>query len=323
MGGTVSTGGSPTGGTGPTGGVLNTGGTSGGSGNAATGGNSGTAGVATGGSMMGGTGGSSMTGGTAGGGGRGGNGGSGNAGGKAGAGGAGGSGSGGTGGTSDACSMTTPLTGGTTRQSSNASGTAAGMSWTIWSNGSGGSITYYDKPAFRAAWNNSGDFLARLGLQWNASRTYDTYGQITADYASMKTGSGGGYSYIGIYGWSVSPCVEFYIVDDSYNRMPVNPGSTTNKGTASIDGGTYNLYTRNTTGTGGSKCPNTTSWVQFYSVRTTARTCGRISVTAHFDAWKNAGMALGRMDQAQLLVEVGGGVGSIDFTYANMSATMP
>jgi predicted lipoprotein with Yx(FWY)xxD motif len=282
----------------------------GGTGNSATGG---IGGIATGGSAGGGRGGNA---GTAGGG-RGGS------GGVGGAGGSGGTAAGGTGGTSDACSMTTPLTGGTTRQSSNASGTAAGMAWTIWSNGSGGSITYYDKPAFRATWNNSGDFLARLGLQWNATRTYDTYGTITAQYASMKTGNAGGYSYVGIYGWSVSPCVEYYIVDDSYNRMPVNPGSTTNKGTAMIDGGTYTLYTRNTTGTGGSKCPGTTSWVQYYSVRQTARTCGQISITAHFDAWAAAGMPLGRMDQAQILIEAGGGVGSIDLTYASVTATMP
>jgi len=259
-----------------------------------------------------------MMGGT-GGGGRGGAG----AGGKAGSGGSATGGTAGTGGAVDACSMTTPLTGGTTRQSSNASGTAAGMAWTIWSNGSGGSITYYDKPAFRAQWNNSGDFLARIGLQWNATKTYDQFGVITAQFASMKTGSAGGYSYVGIYGWSVSPCVEFYIVDDSYNRMPVNPGSTTNKGTANIDGGTYTMYTRNTTGTGGSKCSGVTSWLQFYSVRQTARTCGQISVTAHFDAWAAAGMALGRMDQVQILIEAGGGVGSIDFTYALVSATMP
>jgi hypothetical protein len=219
--------------------------------------------------------------------------------------------------------MTMPLTGGTTRNSSNASGNAAGMAWTIWSNGSGGSITTYDRPAFRATWNNSGDFLARLGLQWNATRTYDTYGTITAQFASTKTGNAGGYSYVGIYGWSVSPCVEYYIVDDSYNRMPVNPGNTTNRGTAMIDGGTYTLYTRNTTGTGGSKCPGTTSWLQFYSVRQTARTCGQISITEHFDAWAAAGMTLGRMDQAQILIEAGGGVGSIDFTYASVTATTP
>ncbi|MET0791049.1 MAG: glycoside hydrolase family 11 protein [Polyangiaceae bacterium] len=210
---------------------------------------------------------------------------------------------------------------GTKHSSSNASGKAAGLDWTIWSNGSGGSITTYDVEAFSAAWNNSGDFLARTGLQWNASKTYDAYGTITAQFAAKKTGTGGGYSYIGIYGWSVSPCVEYYIVDDSYNKMPVNPGSTTNKGTAMIDGGTYTLYTRATTGTGGSKCPGTSSWTQYYSVRQTARDCGQISITEHFKAWAAAGMPLGKMDQAQILVEVGGGSGSIDFSVASISAT--
>jgi len=31
-------------------------------------------------------------------------------------------------------------------------------------------------------------------------------------------------------------------------------------------------------------------------------------------------MTLGKMDQAQLLVEVGGGVGSVDFTTASVTA---
>lgn len=212
------------------------------------------------------------------------------------------------------------LTGGTQHASSNASGTAAGLSWTIWSNGSGGSITTFTTPAFSAAWANSGDFLARIGLQWNDTKTYDQFGTITAQFAEAKTGTGGGYSYIGIYGWSVSPCVEWYIVDDSYNKMPVNPGNTTNKGTATIDGGTYNLYTRATSGTGGSKCSGVSSWTQFYSVRQTARQCGQISITEHFAAWAAAGMTLGKMDQAQILVEVGGGSGNINFTTASVTA---
>ena len=220
------------------------------------------------------------------------------------------------------CNATLP-SGGTAHTSSNASGTAAGMSWTIWTNSSPGTITTFSVPAFQASWNNSGDYLARLGLQWNATKTYDALGTVTAQYASKKTGSGGGYSYIGMYGWSVSPCVEFYIVDDSFNRMPVNPGNTTNKGTVTIDGGQYILYTRNTSGTGGSKCPGVSNWVQFYSVRMTARTCGQISVTEHFKAWAAAGMTLGKMDQAQLLVEVGGGQGSVDFPVANVTLTTP
>jgi hypothetical protein len=333
-GGAGSTGG--TGGTGGTvGGAGSTGGTTGGTGGT-TGGTGGTFGGAGGtaagaGGTFAGTGGGAGTGGTFGRGGGGGSGGMpGGSGGTGGLGGSAGTGTSGTGGSSgsgsgtDPCATTTmPTSGGTPHSSSNASGMAGGLAWTIWTNSGPGTITTYDSPAFSASWNNSGDFLARIGLQWNASKTYDAYGEISAQFSSKKTGSGGGYSYIGIYGWSVSPCVEYYIVDDSFNKMPVNPGNTTNKGTAMIDGGTYTLYTRNTSGTGGSKCGSTSNWVQFYSVRQTARTCGIISITQHFDAWAAAGMALGKMDQAQILVETGGGSGSVEFAVGNVTATTP
>lgn len=219
------------------------------------------------------------------------------------------------------CSAAMP-SGGTQHTSKNQSGKAAGLDWTIWSNGpTAGSITTYDAPAFSAAWNDSSDFLARLGLQWNASKTYDQLGTITAQFAAKKNGTGGGYSYIGIYGWSVSPCVEWYIVDDSYNKMPVNPGTTTKMGTAVIDDGTYTLYKRSTNGTGGSKCGSQTTWDQYYSIRNTGRSCGQISITEHFKAWAAANMPLGKMDQAQILVEVGGGTGSVDFPVASVTAT--
>jgi endo-1,4-beta-xylanase len=211
--------------------------------------------------------------------------------------------------------------GGTPHQSNNTNGTAAGLTWTIWTNSGPGTITTYSVPAFSASWNNSGDFLARIGLQWNNTKTYDQYGTISAQMAFKKSGSGGGYSYIGIYGWSTNPCIEFYIVDDSYNKMPVNPGNTTNKGTVTIDGSEYILYTRDTSGTGGSKCSGVSKWTQYYSVRKTARQCGVISITEHFDAWAKAGMTLGKMDQAQILVETGGGSGSIDFPTANVTTT--
>jgi hypothetical protein len=201
-------------------------------------------------------------------------------------------------------------------------GMAGSLSWSLWQNGSGGSITTFSTPAFSSSWGpNSGDFLARIGLQWgNSGKAYTTLGTVAADYTETKSGSGGGYSYIGIYGWSVNPCVEWYIVDDSYNKMPVNPGSTTNKGTATIDGGSYILYTRNTSGTGGSRCGSTSNWLQFYSIRQTARTCGRITISDHFDAWNKAGMMLGNVLEASILVEVGGGTGSIQFPVANVTA---
>jgi hypothetical protein len=309
--------------------MIGSGGTTGvaGTNGTAHGGTTGNGGAAPGGTT--GAGGASSAGGTTGTAGRGGSTGTAGRGGTTGAGGAtsaggatGSSGTTGTGGAAEVdCNAALP-SGGKTVMTSNMTGKAGNLDWALWSNGSGGSITTYDVPAFSASWNNSGDFLARLGLQFKSPfKTYDQLGTLAAQFAYKKSGSGGGYSYIGIYGWSVSPCIEFYIVDDSYNPMPVNPGQTTNKGTVTIDGGQYILYTRPTTGTGGSKCGNTSNWNQFYSVRKTARQCGQISITEHFKAWAAAGMTLGQIDQAQILVEVGGGTGKVDFPIANVTAT--
>lgn len=215
-----------------------------------------------------------------------------------------------------------PTTGGTKYTGDGQNGTG-NLAWQLWANtANNGSITTYPTPAFSAAWANAGDYLARLGFEWgNSPKTYDTYGTIAAQVAFTKTGDGGGYSYIGIYGWSTNPCIEWYIVDDSFKGMPVNPGNTQNKGTLSVDDGTYTLYTRSTTGTGGNRCgSNVQSWNQYYSVRQKARQCGVISITKHFDAWKAASMPLGDMLEAKILVEAGGGTGSVDFPIANMTA---
>ena len=287
-GGINGTGGSTgTGGLNSTGGVTGTGGAKGGT--TGTGGITGTGG-AKGGTT--GTGGTTSTGGTT-----------------------------GSAGSSGACT-TGSLPSGGTMHTGDTQGTASGLNWQLWSNGSGGSITTFSVPAFGAAWNSSGDFLARIGLEWgNSGKAVSSLGTVTAQFAETKSGGGGNYSYIGIYGWSVNPCIEWYIVDDSYNGMSVNPGSTTNKGTVTIDGGSYILYTRPTTGTGGNRCGSSvTSWNQFYSVRKTARTCGQISISDHFSAWSSAGMTLGSVLEASILIETGGGTGSIAFPTANVTA---
>jgi hypothetical protein len=80
------------------------------------------------------------------------------------------------------------------------------------------------------------------------------------------------------------------------------------------------LFSNNTNGTGGSRCSGVSSWQQFWSIRQKARQCGQISITQHFDAWKAAGMTLGNMLEAKILVETGGGSGSVDFPIANVTA---
>jgi len=226
---------------------------------------------------------------------------------------------GGTGGTTGtvACNGS-PLSGGTQHCSSNSTGNVGSLSYSIWSSGSGGCITTYGAgAAYKATWNNSGDFLAGCGFQWNETQTYDQYGTISADYAYTKTGSAGGFSYIGIYGWSNNPLIEFYIVDDWFGSGPPTGGGTL-KGTFTVDGGTYKVYQHQQTNQ--PSIHGTTTFQQYFSVRQTARQCGHISLTDHFKEWASLGMPLGKMASARLLTEAGGGSGSIDYSAANMTA---
>ena len=324
-GGRTGSGGAATsGGTTATGGSSQTGGTTATTG---TGGAPGSGG-ATG--QGGGSGGASATGGNtgrdAGPGGRTGMGGAGNggitgAGGVSAAGGAAAGGSTSTGTSTAAIDCNAAMPSGGTSHSGNSQGGTGNLAWQIWSNQGSGTLTTFSTPAFSAAWNNSGDYLGRLGFEWgNSGKTYDQYGTITADFTFKKTGSGGGFSYIGIYGWSTNPCTEWYIVDDSFGTMPFNPYNSSQKGTATIDGESYKLFSNSTNGTGGSRC-NASSWTQHWSVRQKARQCGTITISDHFKAWDAAGMKLGTLLEAKILVETGGGSGSVNFPVATLAKT--
>jgi hypothetical protein len=331
-----------TGGAAPTGGKAATGGNAAGGaatgGKAATGGNA-AGGAATGGNAAGGaaTGGKAATGGVA------------PTGGKAATGGnaAGGAATGGTkaaGGASSVagasatggattvststdpdCNATMPTSGGSQHTSSSSGGTNP-LAWQVWSNGGqAGTVTTYSTPAFSATWNQSSNYLGRLGFEWgNSGGTYDTHGTITAQFVEKRQGSpssNNSWSYIGLYGWSTNPCVEWYIVEDSLGAMPFTPYNSSQKGTATIDGESYKLYSNNTNGTGGSRCSGVSSWLQFWSVRQKARQCGSINVTQHFDEWKKVSMTMGNLLEVKILVEVGGGAGTIDFPVAKLSST--
>lgn len=217
-----------------------------------------------------------------------------------------------------------PMPGGAQQHSGNGTGGEGNLAWEIWSNTGQGELTTYDVPAFIASWNNAGGYLGRIGFEWggfgDTPVPHTQVGTITAQFVARKSGTAGGYSYVGMYGWTNDPCVEWYVVEDSYNNMPINPGNTNNEGQVEIDGGMYIMYTRPTTGTGGSRCSGVSNWIQYYSVRTTARDCGVISLTEHFNAWQSLGMDMtGPLLEAKILVEVGGGVGSVELPVANVA----
>ncbi len=223
------------------------------------------------------------------------------------------------GGSSNSCTPGGPWSGGQTYTSNSVGNAGNGYSYQLWFSGGSGSMTVAGVDAkFSATWNNPDDFLARVGLTWNSTQTFDQLGTVSADYAHTKTGNAG-YSFVGIYGWSVSPIVEYYIVEDWYGSPPTADGGTT-MGTFTVDGGTYDVYQHTQVNQPSVTGANAT-FPQFYSIRQTARQCGHISITEHYKEWSRLGLTLGKMEEAKILVEVGGGgVGSINFTTATVTA---
>lgn len=222
----------------------------------------------------------------------------------------------------DACSEQGGHTGNgtTTRGQNNSSVTGnignSGYHYEIWYQGGNNSMTYYNDGTFSAEWNGSNDFLARVGFKYNSTQTHDQIGYFTADYKFTKSGNAS-YSYIGIYGWTQNPLVEYYIVDDWFSK-PSPQYLGTKKGEITVDGDTYDIYTY--TRVNQPSIEGTSTFPQFFSVRRNARQCGHIDITAHFKKWGEVGLKLGKMYEVKVLAEAGGGAtGKIDFTYFKMS----
>ena len=186
----------------------------------------------------------------------------------------------------------------------------------IWYQGGNNSMTFYDNGTYKASWNGTNDFLARVGFKYDEKSTYSDVGPIDAYFNWSKSGNAGGYNYIGIYGWTVDPLVEYYIVDDWFSEPGPNLlGSK--KGEFTVDGATYEVY-QNMRNNAPSIKGNQT-FPQYFSKRKGARSCGHIDITAHFKKWEELGMKMGKMYEAKVLVEAGGGSGSFDVSYFKMT----
>jgi endo-1,4-beta-xylanase len=204
----------------------------------------------------------------------------------------------------------------------------------MWSNGGNNNkLKWYGKnerggAAFRAEWNNPDDFLARVGYYWGNGGSYTKYGNISADFEYTRSGRGtaGDYSYIGIYGWSRNPLIEYYIVEDWFgNRWqsdtePMGTATTGGsiQGSYELDDATY-IAIENTRYNMPS-IDGTKTFTQYFSIRQTPRKSGTISITEHFKKWDSMGMKLGKnMYECKFLVEAGGGKGWLDLSWLSFS----
>lgn len=179
---------------------------------------------------------------------------------------------------------------------SNEISTHDGYDYEFWKdNGGSGSMTLNSGGTFSAQWNNINNILFRKGKKFDETKTHQQLGNISINYGA--TFQPNGNSYLTVYGWAVDPLVEYYIVDSWGTYRPT--GSY--KGSVSIDGGTYDIY--ETTRVNQPSIKGVTTFKQYWSVRTSKRTSGTISVSEHFKAWESRGMPMGKMYEVALTVE--------------------
>ena len=186
--------------------------------------------------------------------------------------------------------------------------------------------------AFRTEWNEPNDYLGRIGFYWgNSGKKWNQYKNIYADFNFTRSanGTGGSYSYIGIYGWTLNPMMEWYIIDDWFGTGQLGPNTIcypngcNSLGSITVDGGTYNIYTFTRPAGSGNILSDGNAFPQIFSIRQNRRICGTISVTEHFKAWTNISSISGYIGnntyEAKFLAEAGGGTGWFELSYLKMA----
>lgn len=183
---------------------------------------------------------------------------------------------------------------------------------------------------FFTFWKDGGTACMSLGAKGHYSTRYDLVDGRNNLVAGLgwKTGSparsvvyradrfeAGDNSYLTLYGWSVDPLIEYYVVDSwGAAFKPPGPGAEV-LGTVESDGGTYEIY--RTQRVNQPSIRGRTTFYQYWSVRTEKRDLGipaTITFANHVEAWRKLRQELGRMDYQVMATEGFGSRGGSEVT---------
>jgi len=149
----------------------------------------------------------------------------------------------------------------------------------------------------KCKWNNINYTNFRAGKHFDETKTYSQLGPISIDYGFNYNSK---YNpWRGVYGWTVDPLVEFFIVEScDQNNYFINNLS---KKTADINGEKYYIYERNSIDNQPSVKGNM-PFKEYWSIRADKRSRGIVPVSEHFKTWEKMGMKLGKLFEISVAI---------------------
>jgi len=175
---------------------------------------------------------------------------------------------------------------------SNSTGTNNGYFYSFWEQASGASMTLGAGSNYSLNWNTGSQNVV-AGTGWNPGSNH------TVSYSGSWNCNGN--CYLSLYGWTTSPLIEYYIVENFGNYNPSS--GATKLGSVNSDGSTYDLY--KTTRTNQPSIQGTATFDQYWAVRQSHRTSGTITIANIFNGWKSVGLNLGSSFDYQILATEG------------------
>jgi len=187
--------------------------------------------------------------------------------------------------------------------SNSQTGTQNGWYWSFWKDNGTASMTLQAGGRYTTTWSGVNNFTAGKGWQTGSPNRLICF---------SGTFNGGSNGYLAVYGWTKNALIEYYVVENYGSWTP--PGNIANKGTFSSDGSTYTIYQTDRINQPSIE-GNSSTFKQYWSVRSSKRSSGTVTFANHVAAWKAAGMNMGTTWDYQI-VETEGyqSTGSSDIT---------